>query len=145
MYNDNKTPLEKAVGILAITKNPDEAEIKRVADVYGLSVAEVKKNMLVPVKISGRVRYFEPKRASEIQAKMAERKQWSIRKSAELRRSHILPGTYTNKKHARNAESGGAAPPEDLDSKQMRRKVVSELSDSRKSHIQAEWEKLTSH
>lgn len=143
MYNDNRTPLDKALGAISILSDPNTAKMQGIARMYNIPW-NVIKALIKPVNVKGRVIYLSIDKAKTVKQKKLARTQWAKEKSQELKRGH-LPNTVYNKRHARSAFSGYMKAPEDLDTKGMRRKVVSELTECKRGHINAEWEKLTSH
>ena len=141
MYDDKKTPLDKAIGAVSILSDPTEERMKGIAKMYSIPWNVLKK-LIEPIDIKGRIIYVSIDKAKTIKEKKLARSQWSRGKSREL--IGHLPNTVVNKKHGRKVKSGNADSPKDLDTKGMRRKVVSQLSDSKKEHINNQWEKLTS-
>jgi len=143
MYNENRTPLDKALGAISILSDPTPKKMQWIAKMYSIPW-NVIKALITPVNVKGRIIYLSIDKAKTVKQKRLERTQWAKEKSQELRRGH-LPVTVCNNRHARGTFSGTAKSPQDLDTKSMRRKVVSELTESKKGHINSEWEKLTSH
>jgi len=141
MYNENRTPLEKALGAISILSDPNTAKMKNIAQMYDIPWSVIKA-LITPVNVKGRIIYLSIDKAKTVKQKRLKHTQWAKEKAKELRRGH-LPVTVCNNRHARGAFSGTAKPPQDT--KSMRRKVVSELTESKKGHINSEWEKLTSH
>ena len=142
MYNDDKTPLDKAISAISILSNPDIDKIKKVAGIYEMPFKTIMA-LISPITISGRTIYLLKSKVDTIKQTQKIRAQWLKQKSQELK-SHA-PHISTNKKHSRQAFSGTAKPVEDPTRLVMQQKVISEITDSKKEYINTKWKQLTSH
>lgn len=138
MFNENKTPLDKAIGVISILSDPTENKLKEIAEMYKVSYGAIKR-LMTPVNLNGRVIYMTKEKATRINITRQARLQWSRNKSREL--IGHLPGVVFNKKHARQTDSNQVLL-EDLDSKEMARKVISQLRNCKKESINTAWEQL---
>lgn len=141
MYNDDRTPLDKATGAISILSDPTEKRMKEIAKLYSIPYPVIR-NLLTPVNLNGRIIYLTKEKAANIKQTKKARTQWSLMKSRDLK-GH-LPGTVTNKKHARQTDSNHVHT-EDPKRLVMTQKVVGQLHESKKDHVNQAWEKLTSH
>jgi len=138
MFNENKTPLDKAIGVISILSDPTEDKLKEIAKMYKVSYGAIK-TLMTPVNLDGRIIYLTKEKAARINKTRQARSQWSRNKSRDLK-GH-LPGTVFNKKHARQTDSNHVVL-KDPDSKEMTRKVVSQLRNCKKESINTAWEQL---
>lgn len=139
MYNDNKSSMEKAIGAVSVLSDPKDIQINRIALMYGIPAKELRKN-IKPVKIHGRVVYVSAKKAEAIEGRRKELTEKSIRTSKQL--TGILPYTYTNKKHAREIRSVHIVQGRDLTKEEMRRKVIADLTESKKKDLNKKWDEF---
>ena len=137
MFNDNKSPMEKAVGAVSVLSDPKDFQINRIALMYGIPAKELKKN-LKPVKIQGRIVYVSAKKAEVIESRRKELTEKSIRISKQL--TGFVPHIYTNKKHAREIRSVHIVPGRDLTSEEMRRKIIADLTENKKKDLNNKWD-----
>lgn len=142
MFNDEKTPLDKAIGVVSILSDVTIDRIKKVATMYQVPYKAILA-VLSPVKINDRVIYVPTSKLASINSIKQARKQWSRKKSIEIKRHG--PNVYTNRKHARNTLSGNAPEVQDPKRVTMRQRVISDITESKKEYINKAWDKLTSH